>query len=244
MRSGVNDGGGCDKRGATGVFVQEERSGVSRVAVGVGLLVLLVLCGGVLTVVAGSGWFFLQRSKELEVAQIGVQKVNEERDAMEAQHQEAAKDQLMAVHAAALDQARAEYEAGNYENTLTMLDKLLLEDPKYVDAWVLHGRALAKLKDRSRAIQDFTRALTLDENRQDAYDYRAFLYFQEEMYADAMEDIAHLLALDPNNGRAYKLRSDCYFQTGEMEKARNDAKKSCELGYEEGCTAAKRLKAR
>lgn len=224
--------------------MSEQRSGFSWVGLGIGALVLLFVCGGGLVVAFSAGGYFWMRGQEGMPTEMGVHKRLDEQQEVETQHQNEAKAQLLAAHAAAVEQARAQYDAGAHEEALTTLDKLLLEDPENVEGWVLHGRALVKMKDRDRAMQDFTRALTIDEKRQDAYDYRAFLYYQAEMYPEAMGDIARLLTLDPNNGRAYKLRSDCNFQMGNIEKAKEDAKKSCDLGYEEGCTATKRLKAR
>lgn len=144
----------------------------------------------------------------------------------------------------ALFQGKELYAAGRYEDAATALDRAIELAPENAEAALLRGRCFVKLKDYSNALEDFTRAVTADPKNKEALDYRAFIYIQEQMYQEAMGDAEALIALDPANGRAYKLRSDCHFYLSNLDKAKEDAKRSCELGYPDGCEAARRLKRR
>jgi tetratricopeptide (TPR) repeat protein len=155
---------------------------------------------------------------------------------------EAARAAKDAENAAALTSAQKLYDAGQYDQALTALDSLLDTDPRNIDGWILHGRCMIKQKDDDHALEDFGRAVAIDPKRVDALQYRAFMFAQEQLYSDAIKDVDTILGMDASNGRAYKLRSDCDFQLGNMAKAREDAQKSCDLGYDDGCVAVKRLR--
>lgn len=199
------------------------------------LVGLLVVCGGVLSAGAGGVWMYYSRQQAEEQRQKAVVEA--------AKAAALAEEERKASAEAFLVQARSAYDEGRYDQAMTLLDELVTQDPNHVEGWILHGRTLIKLKDPEGAMKDFSRAIGIDEKRTDALDYRAFLYIQRQMYDDAIADLEKILTLDPNNGRAYKLRSDCRFQQGDMKKAREDAVKSCELGYEDGCIAQRRLHA-
>lgn len=214
--------------------MQKEKKGPPIVGILLALAFLTLICGGALTGGGFMAWRYFDTQKRIVMEQ--------ERAKLEEAKAEQEAAMKQAENGEQLEKARALYEEGKTEEALKILDELVLSDAKNVDVWILHGRCLSKLRDNSRALQDFGRAVMLDEKRVDALNYRAFMFFQEQLYTDALKDTDAILLLEPNNGRAYKLRSDCDFQLGNLSQAKEDAQKSCDLGYEDGCVAAKRLK--
>jgi tetratricopeptide (TPR) repeat protein len=141
-----------------------------------------------------------------------------------------------------LTQAQTLYDAGSYEEALSLLDVALEKHPNSLEGWLLHGRTQLKLKDNLQAIKDFSKAIGIDEKSTDALHFRAFAYVQEHMYDEAIADLDKLLSLDPANAKAWKLHGDCRYAQGKLQDAIADAQKSCELGYQDGCIALQRFK--
>jgi tetratricopeptide (TPR) repeat protein len=78
------------------------------------------------------------------------------------------------------------------------------------------GNSYADIAEYCYAIDDFTRAITLDPDYAEAYYNRGVLYWRElENYYRSIRDLTRAIELDPgraeaifNRGIAYKLRGD------------------------------------
>ncbi len=196
-----------------------------------GLGALLV---GVILALAGT--WAIKNVVERRAEHDRIEREMKQAEALEAENKKSGEE--------ALFQGKELFSAGRYQDAINALDRAVILIPNNTEAAMLRGRCFVKLKDNVLALQDFSRAIAADEKNTEALDYRAFIYIQEQMYPEAAADADQLIALSPQNGRAYKLRSDARYNQGNMEKARADAKKSCELGYADGCEAARRLKPR
>lgn len=97
-------------------------------------------------------------------------------------------------------------------------DKLL------VAAFYRRGRNYYKLSMNDNAIQDYTRAIELDDQYALAYYFRTWIYREEENYEKAIEDYNKVLLVDNENKEGYtykslKYRAFCYEKLSHYEKA-------------------------
>lgn len=198
-------------------------------ALGMGALAIGVI-------IAFAGTWTIKNIFERRAERERIEREVQQAEAQEAENQRSGEE--------ALFQGKELFRAGRWQDAINALDRAVILIPNNADAAMLRGRCFVKLKDNALALQDFSRAIAADEKNVEALDYRAFIYLQEEMYPEALGDADLLIALAPRNGRAYKLRSDAKYNLADMEGAIADAKKSCELGYADGCEAARRLKRR
>ncbi len=80
--------------------------------------------------------------------------------------------------------------------------KLFIAGPNDV-THVLRGKAFAKLGQPENALQDFSRAVTLNAKNSEAHLYLANLLQQQEKYGDAIAEYNATLAIDPRSEPAF-----------------------------------------
>lgn len=106
------------------------------------------------------------------------------------------------------------------------------------------GLKYLKAGKYNEAAAAFSQAVDLRSNESKGFFYRGLAYMKLARYDEAMADFDRAIHLDP-------LDAKIYYQRGRAEKALDrssksmlaDFKLSCELGYEPGCAAYKKLKA-
>ena len=86
-----------------------------------------------------------------------------------------------------------------------------------------------------RAIEDYNKAIALDQNDAKAYYNRGVAYDGKGQYDGAIEDYNKAIALDPNLADAYNNRGLAYAIKGDMGRAISDFQKACDMGIEVGC---------
>jgi serine/threonine-protein kinase len=120
------------------------------------------------------------------------------------------------VHRAAAHAAR-----GDQDRALADYNKALGLNP---DKRTYTARGNAYL-DRDRydlAVDDFDRAITLDEAYQPAYRGRAEAYYRKLAYDEALADDAVAIRLEPGDAGAYNHRGQVYFDKGAYDRAIED----------------------
>ena len=143
---------------------------------------------------------------------------------------------------------------GEYDLALADCDKVIELDPKYnvvekrrnyllkninkgeqtsAETYVKFGNMeLSKNTDlgNESAMTDYTKAIRLDPNCQDAYFYRALIYDRFGDNARALRDLNKLLELNPKyHSTAYSNRAIAYENLGQYDKALADFNKALEL---------------
>jgi len=73
--------------------------------------------------------------------------------------------------------------------------------------------------DYDRAIVDYTQAIKLDPNYNDAYYNRGNAYFDKGDYNRAIVDYTQVIKLDPNNDDAYYNRGNTYYNKRDYNRA-------------------------
>jgi tetratricopeptide (TPR) repeat protein len=93
------------------------------------------------------------------------------------------------------------------------------------------------------AIDFYSKAIANKSDSPELYFVRGRAYRQNEQYDESLRDFDKAIALKPNYAEAYSQRGVLYIGRGDQGKARADFKKSCDLGYSDGCANLKKLNA-
>ena len=69
--------------------------------------------------------------------------------------------------------------------------------------YVNRGVAYQKMMNNDAALNDYSKAILLDDKNSEVYLYRGFLYYKQEEYETAMNDFNTVIEIDPENPFAY-----------------------------------------
>jgi len=106
------------------------------------------------------------------------------------------------------------------------------------EIWTQKGIMNTNLGKYETAVNDFNRALEMDQEYILAYNGRGMAYLEMELYDEAVSDFETVISLDPGFSLAYFNRGVALYRSGDLNAALTDFEKSCELGYIEGCVRA------
>jgi lipoprotein NlpI len=95
--------------------------------------------------------------------------------------------------------------------------------------YVARGNAYYEKREYGRAIADFTRAIELNPNAEQAYNNRGNAYDAKGEYEKAIDDYSHAIELDPKSQRAYNNRGTAYTAMGEFARAIADFNRAIKL---------------
>ena len=111
------------------------------------------------------------------------------------------------------------------------LNNSFLENKIYVN----RGAAYQKLFEYDAALNDYSKAIQLNDNNPNVFMYRGFLYYKNNEYEQALVDFNTVIDIDPQNPFAYYNRGMIYLKQDNEDKACEDFHKSCELGNNNAC---------
>ena len=131
-------------------------------------------------------------------------------------------------------------EKDNFEEALTYLNQTieLAEEPDSMmmnKAYVNMGAAYQKLGNVGMAMENYSKALSVNKSNPNVFLYRGNLYYKQEQFDQAIKDFQRVLKLDPNNHLAQYNLGMCFFQQGEKRSACDAFHKACELGNTNAC---------
>ena len=86
-----------------------------------------------------------------------------------------------------------------------------------------------QLQNNERSIEDCNKAIELNPNGADAYNYRGVAYTDLKQYERAIEDFNKTIEFDPKNADAHNNRGVAYCFLGHYERAIEDFNKAMEL---------------
>lgn len=143
---------------------------------------------------------------------------------------------------AGLTLANNYYKQKNFNKAIEAYSDYLRLHPKEYQAFYWRGRAYAEKKQNDRAVADFKVVIELKKDEAPAYEWLGWLAIQERKYDEAIPYLNRSIELRPDRAWAYYQRGRCYYKKNNREQALKDIKKSCDLGYKEGCTVYENLK--
>ena len=101
-----------------------------------------------------------------------------------------------------------------------MIGQALRCDSSYAAAYVKMGDIHTAESHIDRAVEAYSRALTIDPKLFVALLSRAKLYMEVGEWKLAATDLEDAATVKPHSGQVYSLRAKCYEMIGEKEKAR------------------------
>lgn len=142
-----------------------------------------------------------------------------------------------------LEAGRQAYLAGNYTEAINDLNQATVDDPKSAEAFYLRGSAYygryntaytnsdpaADSEDFYRAATDFTKAIELNHDYAEAYDFRALTFHGLHQPEHALADYNEALRLNPGFEQAYYGRGLVYEELGEPDQAIADYRKFLQI---------------
>jgi tetratricopeptide (TPR) repeat protein len=99
------------------------------------------------------------------------------------------------------------------------------------------GNLMSNMGMYDKAINDYDTVIALNPDYAEAYNNRGWAYLKKALFDHTIKDCSEALRLNPAMATAYHTRGMAYKAQGLLDMARNNFKKSCELGNDSGCQA-------
>lgn len=134
--------------------------------------------------------------------------------------------------------AKAYLTKKDYSSAIFNATKAISLDSTLSDAFKCRGNAYLFTKKHKEAIANFSAAINLDPNNSRLYFTRGIAYSSDSIQknSEAILDYTKSISLSPGFAVAYSNRGFLYEKLKQAEKAKEDYKKSCELGIKTDCT--------
>lgn len=125
------------------------------------------------------------------------------------------------------------YRNGDLALAINLFDRVLMQDPDHINAYLLRGYSYSMNKEYERAVQDLSAVIERKADHQSAYISRGSALIRLERHAEAVSDFNMVLTLDPRNEEAYNNRGWAHKGLDDLEAACQDWKSSQRLGNAE-----------
>ena len=121
------------------------------------------------------------------------------------------------------------------EEAVAFYDLSLQENPDDVFAVHWRGVALRNTGDSDNALSAFHHAIELDPLHLNSYLEIDATLLPKRRFEEIISSWTKLLTLDPTNSEALLERSGTYFHMGDLESAKADVSRACELENKKAC---------
>jgi len=142
-----------------------------------------------------------------------------------------------------LETGQQAYTDGKYDEAITELTAAVADEPKNAEVYYLRGSAYygrynvaytnnapdADSEDFYRAATDFTKAIELNHEYAEAYDFRGLTFHGLHQPDHALADYNEAIRLNENLAQAYYGRGLVYEEQGETQKAIDDYERFLQL---------------
>lgn len=110
-------------------------------------------------------------------------------------------------------------ENKSYGEAQEVIEKILEENPSYVEGYVLQSKNYIGIKDFDGAFESAQKIIDLDSNNAQGYFYNALVLFEQGDVNFAIESMKKAISLDVNNAMYYVQMSEFYQKLGRYEDA-------------------------
>lgn len=131
------------------------------------------------------------------------------------------------------------YKANRQQKAIEELSRAIELEPQNAEAYFWRARAFIRLGQFNNAIADLKEVVDLNPRYSPAYDNLGWLLMRRDKYDESLIYLNKSIELKPNNGWTHFMRSRIYFKMGELQKALENAKTACKLGYKDACRDAR-----
>ena len=121
------------------------------------------------------------------------------------------------------------YDGDSSEQTLQRLNQQIAKQPKNAKLYLERGQVYFSLREFDGAIEDYTAAITLDNQQYDAWFWRGMAQGRVGNVAAGIEDISVYIEHNPNDSRAHTKRGVRYLWLGDRDNASKDFHRAIEL---------------
>jgi Tfp pilus assembly protein PilF len=118
-----------------------------------------------------------------------------------------------------IDAAAAHYAAGEYDQAVVELEKVIELEPDNAGAYTNLALSYFKSGDYERAAATWTEVIQFDPGESGPYYERGMSYFNLKKYEPAIDDLSRAIELDPANADAYRVRGKAHAFMGNYESA-------------------------
>lgn len=130
----------------------------------------------------------------------------------------------------------------DYAQAIKDCTKAIGLNPEEDMAYRVRGQGYGYLSNYEQSIKDYDKAIALTPNNAYSYMLRASGYASLGNFKMAKTDYSQAIQLSPYNADAYHFRGHSLLLDGDKTGALNDFTKSCELGKNDACNDAHKLK--
>jgi len=118
------------------------------------------------------------------------------------------------------EEKREAEEKTLFDKIIAGLNKQIQLNPNDAESYRLRGGAYAQRKEFKQSIDDYTKAIDLeDPNKAESYAFRGAAYAETKEYGQAITDFNNAIQLNPNCKNAYWFRAAMYIVQGEHDKS-------------------------
>lgn len=125
--------------------------------------------------------------------------------------------------------------SGDYEKAIEDYKKVIMKDNNNIEAHNNRGIAYWEQKNYEKALNDYKKALELDKNDPIVHNNMGVLHTSEGRYKEALADYEIAIGFDPNSPEFYWNRGVTYYMMEDIENAKKDFEKACDMGYKKAC---------
>lgn len=134
------------------------------------------------------------------------------------------------------------FEKADYQNAIKLYDTALAFHDKYYEAYYYRALAESRTDQLTNAESDLKEAIRINPRFFPSYKLMDWILSQKRAWDKIIDYWSTYIALVPNDGKAFLERGGAKYQKRDYQESLKDASKACELGEQEGCVQAQRLR--
>lgn len=132
------------------------------------------------------------------------------------------------------------FKENRFKKAQDELSQAIEIDPENAEAYFWRAQTFIRLEQYDDAIGDLKTVVDLKPRYGRAYDHLGWLLMHRNKFDESLNYLNKSIELKPDNGWAHYMRGRIFFKKGDLQKALENAKTACKLGYEDGCNDVKR----
>jgi len=108
--------------------------------------------------------------------------------------------------------AKTYYEIKEYSKALELIEKILLANDKYIQAYILKAKIKFELNEFDEAKENINCALKLDINTPEAHFINGRIHFEKGEYESALNLFKTAVSISPQNKLYYEFTGKAYYK--------------------------------
>jgi tetratricopeptide (TPR) repeat protein len=130
-----------------------------------------------------------------------------------------------------LMRARIEINQKNFDNAVSMIKKILIDNPKMAEAYYYKGLAELESNKSDSALASFSKTIEINKNYVAAYIDKAKIENSQRKFNEAIIDYTYAISLFPKEIEWIFQRGVVYYNSGQKNEACFDFRTASEMGH-------------